>query len=156
MSSFLVLPESSLFYRMSLFFIAQPSVSRRVVALLVVFGLLTVMGCDSGGGEPADPPPIPIGLSAVQKGNAVELDWQSSRNAESYNVYRAPGDTDVDSSADRVNGDTPITDTAFTDDSVQAGTVYSYGVTAVGADGRESSASASITLRVFAEPPTRP
>ncbi len=114
------------------------------------------MGCDSGGGEPADPPPTPIGISAVQEGNAVELDWQSSLNAESYNVYRAPGDTDVDSSADRVNGDTPITDTAFTDESVQAGTVYSYGVTAVGADGRESSASASITLRVFAEPPTRP
>ena len=112
-------------------------------------------GCDSGGNGSAERPSVPTGLSAEQDGSGVVLDWQSSLNAENYNVYRATGDTDVDASAEAVNGE-PIADTGFSDSSVEAGTVYSYSVTAVGANGQESNASASVTLRVFADPPTRP
>ena len=139
--------------------VASITPPQRVVFLLgtafFILGCLIVSGCDSGGGGSAEPPSVPTGLSAVQAGAAVDLEWQTALNAESYNVYRATGDTDVDASAGSVNGE-PVTDTGFSDSSVQAGTVYSYSVTAVGEDGRESNASASITLRVFADPPARP
>jgi poly(3-hydroxybutyrate) depolymerase len=134
----------------------MPRVAPLILAVFIVAGLFAIAGCDSGGGT-TEPPSVPTGLSGEQDGVAVDLTWQSALNADSYNVYRATGDTDVNaSSGTQVNTDGPVTGTSFTDASVEAGTVYSFSVTAVGADDRESNASASITLRVFAEPPTRP
>lgn len=146
------------FDRMTMFSVSRFATMQRFTSLsltiFVVVGLLAIAGCDSGG-ENAEPPSVPTGLRGVQNGIAVDLNWQSALNADSYNVYRVTGDADVDASGGTVNSD-PITETGFSDSSVQAGAVYSYSVTAVGADGQESNASASITLRVFADPPARP
>lgn len=117
--------------------------------------LLVGAGCDSGG-DATEPPSVPVGLEVAQQDADAALSWRASTRAESYNVYRASGDATPDGSGTPANGDTPISGTSFTDTSVQAGTIYSYRVTAIGEGGEESNPSAIVRLRVFAEPPSRP
>lgn len=131
---------------------------RRLTATGLVVVLLFAAGCDSGGdsGPSGEAPSVPTGIDAVQQGAAVDVTWKASNRADGYNVYRARGDAEVNVSGTPVNGESSISDTQFSDSSVQSGTVYSYRVTAVGAGGAESNPSASIQIRVFADPPARP
>lgn len=99
------------------------------------------------------PPTVPTGLSAsATSPSSVDLTWSASSDPESgvasYNVYR--DGARVGSSAG----------TSFTDTGVQAGTTYSYQVSAINGEGLESgrSAAAGITTPNPADssPPTVP
>jgi len=100
------------------------------------------------------PPTVPAGL--VSRGvtsSEVGLQWQQSTKtladktvipATSYNVYR---DTQLIAT---------VTQTFFTDNTVSAGTAYTYWVRASDANGNLSAASQSLTLRTAAGAGTAP
>ena len=120
--------------------------------LLPVILVVALVGCSSGGGS-TPPPPAPTDLTASSEDGAVLLSWQGAAEASGYNVYRiASGTSD---SAVRLNGDTPVTQTSYTDTTADNGTRYEYRVTAVG-EGGESERSTSVSARPFSTPPTRP
>jgi hypothetical protein len=86
-------------------------------------------------------PAVPSGLVAIAGVNSIELAW--NRNIEPdlavYRVYRRAGDGPSAVLADSVEG------IAYTDRQVQAGTTYSYSVSAVDKSGNESRPSAAVT-----------
>jgi hypothetical protein len=77
----------------------------------------------------------------------VGLSWTPSTTSGvvGYNVYR--GTTSGGESSTPLNS-TPVTGTAFTDESVAAGTTYYYVVTAVGSDDTQSPASGESSTTV--------
>jgi len=135
------------------------SVFPRRTSLTLILGILVgglvlgVVGCD-GGGTSDEPPSRPSGVEATSQDGAVRLTWDRSSAASGYNVYR-----DTSSQAgiggSPVNGDTPVGQASFTDESVVNGTRYFYRVTAVG-DGGESDPSSEVSARPFPGPPDRP
>jgi fibronectin type 3 domain-containing protein len=128
------------------------TVVQRTALVVAIAGVaLGMMACD-GGGTP-DPPPVPSGIEALSQDGAVRLSWEDSSEAVVYNVYR---DTSSMSgvSGTPVNGDTPIAQTTYRDESVENGTRYYYRVTAVGEV--ESEPSAEVSVRPFPSPPDRP
>jgi hypothetical protein len=106
------------------------------------------------------PPSVPRGLAAVatagDNGNppAIDLNWQpvTDANLAGYIVYRREVEalTDRSSSVGRENGGEwqrispgqPVIGPAFHDSYVQVGRTYSYAVSAIGQNGRESARSA--------------
>jgi poly(hydroxyalkanoate) depolymerase family esterase len=79
-------------------------------------------------------PPAPTGLTVTgTTDTTVSLSWNAVSGAASYNVYR---------NAVKVNA-SPVTATAYTDTGLDAGTTYSYTVSAVGS-GSEGSQSAPV------------
>ncbi|MGH9434745.1 MAG: fibronectin type III domain-containing protein, partial [Terriglobia bacterium] len=92
---------------------------------------------------PIFPPLAPQGLTAVFTGETVDLIWRPSAGpgVAGYNVYRRePGQ-----SGRRINQQllrTPV----FTDKAVAPDTRYSYWVTAVGANRRESKPSSEVSV----------
>jgi hypothetical protein len=73
-------------------------------------------------------PPAPTGLAATESDGQVALTWTASPGAVSYNVYR--GTTPGGESSTPLNA-SPVTDTSFTDTTIDAGTTYYYVVQAV-------------------------
>jgi TolB protein len=138
-------------------------VLRATVRLLFVAVVVGgwVLGCGGDGGtgpEPGDtPPPVPSGLTATDQVEAVSMEWNavSSANLQGYNVYRATSSFDDVDGRTPVN-DAPLGDPQFRDGGVDAGTAYTYRVTAVSTAGAESAPSGALTVTVFASPPGRP
>lgn len=131
-------------------FSSSPVVVRGL--FLMVFAGLVVgtVGCD-GGGASSDPPNAPSGVQATSGDGTVSLEWEGASEASGYNLYRDTSSA-VRTDGSPVNGDTPVDQTFFADESVDNGTLYYYRVTAVG-DGGESEPSAEVEVRPFPAPP---
>ena len=83
------------------------------------------------------PPDVPAGLTATAGDGYVELAWDGVPGTAGYYVYRSPV---TGGGYTRLN-DAPLTDTAYTDDTVVNGRLYYYVVTAVDDAGNESAPS---------------
>lgn len=94
------------------------------------------------------PPDVPSGLAAVATaaqngaGPSVDLSWRPDTEADlaGYAVYRRLGGGPWR----RISPEQPLTGPGFHDPDVQQGHTYSYAVTAIGQNGRESARSASV------------
>ena len=91
-------------------------------------------------------PSLPLGPSwpsnvAYRSGPAQnEIEWSAVSDAVGYNLYKMVGhQTNLPDPPIAVNGNTLITGTSYTDTDVVRGERYFYAVTAVDADGQESS-----------------
>lgn len=133
---------------------------------VIFLGLaMLVAACDSGGsngkegnGPDTTPPPVPSGLSATSGDSEIELSWSavSSSDLDGYHLYRATSAINSVEGMTPVNGSTPITETQFTDGSVDNGTTYHYRLTAIDTNGNESEASSEVEVTPFPTPPDRP
>ena len=94
------------------------------------------------------PPPVPTGLQAVysslESKRFIDLTWTPAVEAgvAGYNVYRSDGQSSI-----KLNQEL-VTASAYRDDKVTAGKVYTYTVTAVDARGNESAKSEAASERV--------
>ena len=126
------------------------SSSRWFRGLFLLGVVLTMIGCSGGGGGNAAPPSPPTNVEATSQDGAVALTWDGAAATDEYRVYRTT------SSTSGVSGspvsDAPLTESTFTDSSVENGTQYYYRVTAVG-EGGESDPSSEVTVRPFPTPP---
>lgn len=97
-------------------------------------------------------------VSAVAQSNTnnVTLTWTDSvtSGVTGYNVYRAAAACSTNPTLTKI-GSAGATATTFTDSNVADGNVYCYGVTAVGANGIESTVS-SAEVSVNLVPPAPP
>lgn len=121
-----------------------------VVLVGLVFG---TVGCD-GGGASEEPPASPSGVQVTSQDGAIGLTWEGASEASGFNVYRSTSSMSSVSGSP-VNGDAPLDQTSFTDESVDNGTHYYYRITAVGGGG-ESDPSSEVSARPFPSPPNRP
>jgi chitin-binding protein len=85
---------------------------------------------------PADVPAAPTGLAATPGNSQVQLTWNASTGATSYNVKRS-----LTNGGPYANVATGVTATAFTDAGLTNGTTYYYVVTAVNASGESPVSS---------------
>lgn len=92
------------------------------------------------------PPPTPSRIDALSEGNAVRLVWEPVVAADlaGYVVFRAEGE----GAAVRLT-EKPISDTFFTDTSVQPGRRYRYTVVAVDLAGNSSAPSPEAVAETF-------
>lgn len=100
------------------------------------------------------PPSIPQGLAAVatagENGNppAIDLNWQPVTDAglAGYNVYRrdvSAGENALENASwQRISPAQPVIGSGFHDVNVEPGRTYTYVVSAIGQNGRESARSA--------------
>ncbi len=96
------------------------------------------------GGSDTTPPAAPTGLLASGGNGSVTLNWTANNEADlnGYNVYRS---TSAGSGYSRVNTGT-VSTSAYTDDSVLAGTTYFYVVSALDTSFNESTYSNEVTI----------
>ena len=87
----------------------------------------------------AEPPAAPTGLAAVDVGGSILLNWNANTESDlaGYHVYRS---TTSGSGYTRLNTSL-LSSPTFTDGSISYYTIYYYAVTAVDADGYESTYS---------------
>jgi hypothetical protein len=96
------------------------------------------------------PPSVPQGLAAVatagENGNppAIDLNWQPVTDAglAGYIVYRRDTSTGESAAWQRISPAQPVIGSGFHDTDVAAGRTYTYVVSAIGQNGRESERSA--------------
>jgi len=125
---------------------------RRVLPLLLagvsIVGLV-VLSAGCGGAGSSSAPNAPSALEADAENGGVSLSWQASEKAEAYNVYRST------SSSSGAEGDplaTGVSQTGYTDTSVENGQTYYYRVTAVDDNDKESDPSGEVPSTPFASP----
>jgi fibronectin type 3 domain-containing protein len=87
-------------------------------------------------------PAAPGSLTAVAGVSSAELTWDRNNETDlgSYRVYRKQGDGPFDVVADAVEG------VSYTDRQVQAGTLYTYQITALDRSGNESRPSSAVSV----------
>jgi TolB protein len=119
-------------------------------------------GANGGGGEDGESeredttaPSAPSGLQGDSENSAVELDWNdvSAGDLDGYRVYRDT-ESGVGTSGDPLEGS--LSETSYSDESVENGTTYFYVVTAVDDASNESNASDEVKVTPFDDPPDRP
>ncbi len=81
------------------------------------------------------PPAVPAGLSAVAGDGVVTLDWDDNTE-DDFDFYNLSRDGAVIASV--------LIESSYTDENVENGITYSYGVTSVDAGGNESESSAAV------------
>ncbi|HYW66582.1 MAG TPA: glycoside hydrolase family 44 protein, partial [Candidatus Dormibacteraeota bacterium] len=131
-------------------------VQRNIFLLLTLPLLVFLAGCGSvssnggGGGGGTQPPPAPTGLQASAGNAQVNLTWNASSGATSYNVKRS-----TTNGGPYTTVASPTT-TSYTNTGLTNGTPYYYVITAVNSAG-ESSPSSQATATPAASvsiPPT--
>lgn len=83
----------------------------------------------------------PTGVTATLRGKRIQISWRAVAGAATYRIYRgtAPGGEGATPFASQ------LTTTSYTDGAVTKGTAYYYRVSAVAANGTESSLSAEVS-----------
>jgi len=144
---------------MSFVSVTRSSLSRKWGRRLMATGLLialcvTGMGCDAVGGEDTSSPSAPATLQAQSDDAQVTLNWSAvgADDLNGYNLYRSTSAIESITAAEQVNEEV-VSDTSFTDSSVENGTVYHYRVTAVDENDNESDPSTEVMVRPFEDPP---
>lgn len=128
---------------------------RRLMASgLLVALCITGIGCDAVGGDDTSAPSAPSTLQAESDDAQVVLNWSAvdADDLNGYNLYRSTSAIESVTAAEQVNEEV-VSDTSFTDPSVENGTVYHYRVTAVDESDNESDPSTEVMVRPFDEPP---
>ncbi len=92
-------------------------------------------GKHGGGGGVDNSIPAPTGLTAVQSGSSVALNWNAVTNATSYWIYRGSYVPAI------------VTGTSYTDGAVSVGVTYAYAVAAV-VNSTLGAKSNSVTITV--------
>ena len=112
----------------------HPSRALRGVCLCSLAGVLLFAGCGKVLGW----------YQQARNPHSVTVAWTASATSvQGYNVYRAsPPGAPIKLTAK------VVTDTRYTDKTVEGGRTYSYYVTSVDSKGTESSPSANITVTV--------
>ena len=87
--------------------------------------------------EPAEPPAKPRGLSASATHDSVTLTWDDPGDdaINGYVILRRNRDDDPKGHFDELVADTGTADTTYTDDTVAAGTSYTYRIKAINEHG---------------------
>lgn len=103
-------------------------------------------------------PPIPRGVEAHADNEQVTLFWQHDTSSilAGYNVYRSTESFTNVAGLTPVNRGTLITDTTYTDTTVDNGTTYYYRVTSEDSLETESQLSLEVEVTPFPSPPDRP
>jgi fibronectin type 3 domain-containing protein len=94
------------------------------------------------------PPSTPTGLAAIADNAAVNLSWNASSGATSYNIYRG--------TTSGGEGTTPVgtsTSTGFTDTGLTNGTTYYYKVSATNSAGTSAQSSEVTAIPTTSSPP---
>jgi hypothetical protein len=97
------------------------------------------------------PPAAPTGLAATAGNNQVNLAWNASAGADSYNVKRA-----TVSGGPYTTMATDVTGTSFVDNTAVNGTTYFYVVTAVNTAGESVNSNEASATPQPATPPNPP
>lgn len=116
-------------------------------------------GCSLfGGSEDSTPPGPPTDLNAASQDAAIALDWSAVQTDDlaGYNVYRSTSSIGEVSGLDPVNGNEPVTQASYADESLENGTTYYYVLTAVDKAENESDPSGEVEKTPFPEPSGRP
>ena len=87
--------------------------------------------------EPAEPPAKPTGLSATATHDSVTLTWNDpgDNSITGYVILRRHRYDDPKGHFDELVADTGTADTTYTDDTVAAGTSYTYRIKAINGAG---------------------
>mgnify|MGYP002761476917 CR=1 FL=1 len=121
--------------------------------ILPLLILLTVTGCDSGGGEDGILPPSDVSATATDAG--VQLTWTGG--SEGYNLYRSRQPMSDVSGRTPINGASPVSSPPYLDGDTENTTLYYYRITSVGAGGTESEPSGEVQVQtLYPQPPGRP
>jgi len=101
----------------------------------------------------SDPPSIPTGLTAVNQGENVFLDWDHDGvgNPTGYKIERALGDGAF---FDLVSDTSPDTSTSFLDNTVVPATKFRYRISAINAFGTSDPSQIATITTLF--PPAQP
>ncbi len=94
------------------------------------------------------PPPTPTGLAAIADNAAVNLSWNASPGATSYNIYRG--------TTSGGEGTTPVgtsTSTGFTDTGLTNGTQYYYKISATNSAGTSAQSGEVTAIPTTTSPP---
>ena len=111
------------------------------------------------GAEPTEPPAQPTGLIATATHDSLTLTWNDPQDDSitGYVILRRNRDTDAEGHFDELVADTGTAATTYTDDTVAAGTSYTYRIKAVnGAGTSERSRWFHIDIPAPPEPETGP
>jgi fibronectin type 3 domain-containing protein len=131
----------------------------RIPTVLGVGTLLLVglTACDVFRGD-TTPPEAPTELAGTSQDGAVVLEWSApgDSDVDGYNMYRAESHFSDTGSAQKLNGERLVGETAYRDDGAVNGTTYHYRVTAVDEANNESDLSSSIEKTAFSDPPDEP
>lgn len=95
----------------------------------------------------------PSELEGTSGNSQIELDWSEAAGAETYNVYRSTTST---SGAEGTPLASAVSETTYSDATVENGTKYYYRVTSVNPEEEESPASGEVSKTPFSDPPDRP
>ncbi len=105
-----------------------------------------VFGVAGGGG--GNPPPVPTGLAATAVSSSqINLSWNSSSGATSYNVKRS-----TTSGGPYTTIATGVTPTSYSDTGLSAGTTYYYVVSAVNGNGESANSTQASAITVPSAP----
>jgi fibronectin type 3 domain-containing protein len=128
-----------------------------IVLGIAVSLLVGLAACDVFGGD-TTPPDAPTGLVGTSQDGAVVLEWSApgDSDVDGYNMYRAESHFSDTSSAQKLNGERLVGETAYRDDGAANGTTYHYRVTAVDEASNESDLSSSVEKTAFPDPPDEP
>lgn len=103
-----------------------------------------------------DPPGVPVNLKAVTlAGGRIHISWDPVPGAQSYRIYREPGNTGVTPTVRVAEG---VTATEWTDAGVPADGIYRYAVRAfrVSVEGNPSGTLNALSDRTPPPPPLNP
>lgn len=117
--------------------------------------LLIFIGCQN---HLEQDPPIPRGLEAISENEQVRLFWQSDTTSilAGFNLYRSTERFTNVAGMTPINRGTLITDTTYTDTTVENGTTYYYRLTSEDTLQNESQVSLEVEVTPFPDPPDRP
>lgn len=117
--------------------------------------LLSVTGCDSGGGDAGILPPSDVSAAATDAG--VRLTWTGGSEAEGYNLYRSRQPISDVAGKPPINGTSPFPASPYLDGDTENATLYYYRITSVSVDGTESELSSEVQVQtLYPQPPGRP
>ena len=110
---------------------------RRITTLFTVLAMLALHLAPAQAQDESSVPAQPTGLSAETFHDHVDLSWDDpgDETITGYEILRRDKDVHEEGTFGTVKADTGTADTAYTDDTVAAGTSYTYRIKAINGAG---------------------